>query len=322
MVGLLTGESMKLVFFGTGKFGLPTIKKLIASDHEVLAVVTQPDKKKGRGHNFKPTSVKALVGQIAPATDVFQPEKVSSKEFVETLKSMGVEIFVVVDYGQLLSKEVLMAPSKYCINLHPSLLPKYRGASPLNHVILNGDPETGNTVIKMNERMDAGSIIMQSKMDIGVEEDAESLGNRLSGQGADLVLKALDEIEAGAEHFTKQDEEEATYAHKLKKEDGLIDWETSAVDIVRKIRALKPWPGAFTLLEGKQLKVIEAEIVDAPEENIAAGTIFDYKQFIVKAGQGAIRIDMLQLEGKKAMSTEEFLRGHALDGNIIMGTQS
>ena len=313
---------MKLVFFGTGKFGLSTIKKLIASDHEVLAVVTQPDKKKGRGHNIKPTSVKALVGQIAPAIDVLQPEKVSSKEFVEILKSMGAEIFVVVDYGQLLSKEVLKAPSKYCINLHPSLLPKYRGASPLNHVILNGDPETGNTVIKMNERMDAGSIIMQSKMDIGVEEDAESLGSRLSGQGADLVLKALDEIEVGEEHFTKQDEGEATYAHKLKKEDGLIDWETSAVDIIRKIRALKPWPGAFTLLEGKQLKVIEAEIVDAPEGNIAAGTIFDYKQFIVKAAQGAIRIDMLQLEGKKAMSTEEFLRGHALDGNIIMGTQS
>ena len=311
--------SMKLVFFGTGRFGLPTIKKLVASDHEVLVVVTQPDKKKGRGYNVQPMPVKALVEKIAPALEVLQPERVSDKAFTQTLKSMGADIFVVIDYGQMLSKEVLEAPKKYCINLHPSLLPKYRGASPINRAILAGDGQTGNTIIKMNERMDAGSIIMQSQVDIAPEEDALTLFERLSGGGADLLLKALYEIEAGEEHFTKQCEEEATYAPKLKKEDGHIDWNTSAVSIIRKIRALKPWPGAFTTLSGKQLKIVEAEIVDSPKQDAAPGTIFDDNNFIVNAASGAIRIDVLQVEGKKAMTKESFLRGHSLSDNAIMG---
>lgn len=310
---------MKLVFFGTGRFGLSTIKKLIASDHDVLAVVTQPDKKKGRGYNVQPMPVKALVEKISPATDILQPFDASSDEFVSMLKNVEADLFVVVDYGQLLSKEVLEAPRKYCINLHPSLLPQYRGASPVNRAILSGDVETGSTIIKMNERMDAGSIIMQVKTDIEPEEDAEGLFERLSGQGADLIMKALEEIEMGQEHFTEQNEDEASYAPKLKKEEGHIDWSQSAVDIIRKVRGLQPWPGTFTTLQGKQLKIVEAEVVDSLDETAPPGTVFDDDQIVVNAAQGAIRVDVLQLEGKKAMTTREFLRGHSIEEGTILG---
>lgn len=313
---------MKIIFFGTGRFGLPALEKLLESRHEVAAVVTQPDRKKGRGWHLGPTPVKAFMEEEAAGAQVLQPEKVSDTVFIDSLKAIDADVFVVVDYGQFLSKELLALPRKYCVNLHPSLLPKYRGASPVNRAILNGDSETGNTVIRMNERMDAGSIIMREKTKIGEHEDAAGLLERLSREGADLLLKALGAIEAGKESLVEQNESEATYAPKLEKQEGKIDWAAPALEIIRKARAMKPWPGAFTYLDGKLLKILDAEISTASDCAGPPGTICDEKEFIISAGTGAIRVEKLQMEGKKPMPSDEFLRGHRVRKGSVLGEGS
>lgn len=310
---------MRIVFFGSGDFGLPTLKKLLESRHEVACVVTQPDKKKGRGWNVQPTLYKAFMEQAAPGIDVLQPDKVSAPDAVADLKKYDADVFVVIDYGQFLSKEALALPKKYCINLHPSLLPKYRGASPLNRVIMNGDAVTGNTVIRMNERMDAGEIVLQEETPVLKEEDAERLSSRLSDMGSLLVMKALDLIEKGAEKPVIQDETAATYAKKLSKEDGLIDWAKSAEEVLRKVRGARPWPGAFTLLGGKMLKVHRGRPSEYIFQEEVPGTVVDEKKLIVKCGDGFLKIDELQLEGKRPMSSDEFLRGYELEKGTILG---
>lgn len=309
---------MKIIFFGTGKFSLPTLKKLTESHHRTLAVVTQPDRRRGRGWNLQPALVKALVEQISPGLHVFQPEKASDASFISAVKGMNADVIVVVDYGQILTDELLEAPQKCCINLHPSLLPAYRGASPINRAILNGEKKTGNTVIKMTSRMDAGDIILQEEMEIISDEDADSLSQRLSQSGAELVLKALEKIESGEKSFVKQDESRASYAPKLKKEEGEINWASQAEEISRKVRGMQPWPGAFTYLDGKVIKVLKAEAT-SPEETAPAGAIVDTEKFIVATGKGAIKIKTLQMEGKKAVSSGEFLRGHHLEEGTILG---
>lgn len=310
---------MKIVFFGTGSFGVPALKRLLGSAHEVVAVVTQPDKKKGRGWSVMPTQVKAAMEQIAPAMDILQPEKISDGEFIAAIRGMDPDIFVVVDYGRILGEELLDVPRKYCINLHPSLLPEYRGASPVNKAILNGDEETGNTIIRMNLRMDAGSIIMQEKVRIGAEEDAVMLEERLSQNGAELLLKALEKIEAGREEFLEQDEAAATYAPRLTKKDGRIDWARAAIEIDRQVKGLVPWPGAFTFLDGKVLKIHKAGIISGGGVSAPPGSVIDANKLIVKAGQGDICIKKLQLEGKKTMSAESFLKGYPLNPGTVLG---
>ncbi|MGB3241646.1 MAG: methionyl-tRNA formyltransferase [Candidatus Omnitrophota bacterium] len=309
---------MKIVFFGSGKFGLPTLKKLIGSEHELLAVVTQPDRKKGRGWSVLPTPVNAFVEQAVPAVDVFQPEEAADKEFLAALKSKEADVFVVVDYGEFLSRDLLGLPGKLCINLHPSLLPKYRGAAPVNWAIINGEEETGNTVIELVEKMDAGGMIVQEKTTIKEEETAVELGERLSQSGGDLVLKALEIIGSGETRFTPQDENAVSFAPKLEKKHGLIEWKRSAPEVVRKVRGVQPWPGAFTYLEGKMLKILKAKEVAPPGQDGEPGSIVDEKGFIVKAGEGAVQVEEVQLEGKKAMSREGFLRGHRLERNTVL----
>ena len=303
---------MKIVFFGTGKFGLPALKKLLKSSHEVAAVVTAPDRKKGRGWNIQPMPVKAFLEQAAPGMDIFQPAKALEAAFIGSLKGIGADIFVVVDYGRLLGKEILEVPRKYCVNLHPSLLPRYRGASPVNWAILNGEEETGNTVIRMTERMDAGSIIMQETTKIGGDENVVDLLERLSRRGADLLSKALDAIEAGQERFREQDENAVSYAPKLEKKQGRIDWAASAPEIIRKVRGMQPWPGAFTYLDGRMIKILKAGPAGAGADAGTPGTVCGEGKFIVNTGSGAVRINILQLEGKKAMTSDEFLRGYRL----------
>ncbi len=244
---------MRIVFFGSGDFGEPTLKKLLESKHEVAAVVTQPDRKKGRGWNVQPTPYKAFMEQAAPGVEVLQPEKVSDPELAVDLRKIEADVFIVIDYGQFLSKEILSVPKKYCINLHPSLLPKYRGAAPINRALMDGEKTTGNTVMKMNERMDAGDIILQEATPVLKDEDAVLLSARLADMGAALVMKALELIEQGSEKPSVQDEKSATYAKKLTKEDGLIDWSKSTEEIMRRVKGARPWPGAFTALDGKML---------------------------------------------------------------------
>ncbi|MFQ5952776.1 MAG: methionyl-tRNA formyltransferase, partial [Candidatus Omnitrophota bacterium] len=205
------------------------------------------------------------------------------------------------------------------VNLHPSLLPKYRGAAPVNWAILNGENETGNTVIKLTERMDAGSIIAQEKTPINDEESALDLFKRLSQNGGQLVLKALEMIEADEVHLVEQDEGAVSYAPKLEKKQGEIEWGRPALEIVRKIRGTQPWPGAFTFLEGKMLKILRAKIVKA-ERGGKPGCVCDERDFIVISGEDAVQVEEVQLEGKKAMSRNEFLRGHKLKKDLILGS--
>ncbi len=310
---------MRIIFFGSGGFGLPTLKKLLESRHEVVAVVTQPDKKKGRGWNVQPTLYKAFMEQSAPGIEVFQPDKVSDGAFVAEIKGLDADLFVVVDYGQFLTREVLAIPKKYCVNLHPSLLPRYRGAAPINRLLMNGEKITGNTVIKMNERMDAGDIIMREETPVLKDEDAELLAARLSNMGAALMLKALDAVGKGEDKPTPQDEGAATYAPKLTKDDGKIDWARNVEEILRKIKGAKPWPGAFTFLDGKALKVHKAKPAEYIFADAAPGTIVDERNFVVRCGEGFLEMNEVQLEGKRAMSAGEFLRGYPIEKGKVLG---
>ncbi len=314
---------MRIIFFGTGKFGIPALQRLVEGPHELIAVVTQPDRKKGRGWKVNPAPVKEFIWKTHPEIEVIQPEKASDPDFIKHLATMNADVFVVIDYGQILSKRLLDVPGKYCLNLHPSLLPKYRGPSPVNWAIMNGDRETGNTVIKMNERMDAGDVILQKKTALKGDEGAGDLLERLSYEGAELVVKALELIEKGAENMVEQDESRATYTSKLTKEMGKIDWSRSSQEIIRQVRAMHPWPGAFTLLEGRTLKIIEAETVDVQgEANVPPGTICDEKKMEIRTGKGSMRVNVLQLEGKKVMTSGEFLKGKRLEKGVILGEES
>ncbi|MFH1798917.1 MAG: methionyl-tRNA formyltransferase [Candidatus Omnitrophota bacterium] len=314
---------MKIIFFGTGKFALATLKKLFEARHEIAAVVTQPDRKKGRGWNVYPTAVKALAEKIMPGINIFQPDKALDNEFIEILKKQQADVFVVIDYGRILPSEVLTAARKYCINLHPSLLPKYRGPAPINRAILNGEKETGLTVMKINERMDAGDILTQERVPIKETDNALSLSEKLSAQGANLILKVLDAIEQGKETFVKQDESKATYAAKLEKKEAEIDWNEPAEKIVRKIKGLQPWPGAYTYLDARLLKIFDAKtIISASSlKNKDFGAICDEEKFIVSTGKGSIQITRLQIEGKKPMTTEEFLKGRRLNKGTTLGNK-
>lgn len=311
---------MRLVFFGTGKFGVPALKKLFKSGHEIIAVVTRPDRPKGRGWNVQPTSVKAVVEQVSPGMNILQPENMTDSTFVETLRTGDPEVFVVIDYGQKLTEEVLGIPSRCCINLHPSLLPKYRGASPVNWAIFNGEQETGNTVIEMTERMDAGNIVLQEKVHIEENEDAVSLSQRLSETGAKLVLQALTIINDNSYETTEQDESVFSRAPKLEKKHGIINWEASVQEIMRQIKAMQPWPGAFTYLDGKMLKIIDAIPADRTQGDETPGTVCDPDKFVISTGGGMLQVKLLQLEGKKVMPAEVFLKGRRIVKGTILGS--
>ncbi|MFA6636030.1 MAG: methionyl-tRNA formyltransferase [Candidatus Omnitrophota bacterium] len=311
---------MRVVFFGTGRFGIPVLKSLLRSSHNTLAVVTRPDARKGRGWNVTPTPVKDIVEKTAPETAVLQPVKLADKSFIEDLRSFNADIFVVVDYGRILPREVLEIPGKYCLNLHPSLLPLYRGPAPVNRAILEGDSVTGNTVIRMNERMDSGDIILQDRTDIGEHDTSDVLSEKLSVKGAVLLLKAVDLIASGKEEFTAQDESKATYAAKLERPEGRIEWTLPADEICLKVRGLRPWPGTYTYLGGKVLKIIQAAACDGPDGEFTPGQVLvSETKLIVKTGRGALRVGKLQLEGKKAMTSDEFLLGHKDLAGTVLG---
>jgi methionyl-tRNA formyltransferase len=310
---------MRIIFFGTGKFGMPTLKAVLNSDHDLVAVITGADTKQGRGYNALPTPIKAFIEKAAPHIDVEQPLDLHETGFVDFLERKKADIFIVVDYGKFLPDNILGLPGKYCVNLHPSVLPKYRGAAPMNYSILKGDEVTGNTIFKMDRHMDAGPIILQEKVKIKESENVVKLAERMSSSGADLVLKALSLIENGQEKLQEQEEKEVTYAKKIKKQDGTINWEEPSQTILLKMRGLQPWPGVYSSLDGKLLKIFNASEVTGVSTDAIPGAIIDKEQFIVKTGDTAIAIETLQLEGKKKMSRLEFLRGYGLNQGTILG---
>lgn len=306
---------MKIVFFGTAEFAIPSLRALIDSEHEVAAVVTQPDRARGRNLRVSPPVTKVLAS--SHGIPVYQPHDASSQESVSRLKGFGADIFVVIAFGQILRKEALAIPRRYCVNLHGSLLPKYRGAAPTNWTIMNGDRSAGVTIIRMNEKMDEGDIVMRRDISLDPGETNITLNERLSELGAGLLMESLALIETGVEKFTQQDGSRATHAPKLRKEDGLIDWHQDALSVQRKVRGLIPWPGAYTFFCGKAIKILGAEIADGHTSHSAdAGEVLDIvksKGIVVNTGSGQLAITHLQLEGKKPLEADAFVRGHRID---------
>lgn len=315
---------MKIIFFGTSELALPGLKALLDTRYEVSAVVTQPDRKKGRHLVLTPPPVKVLA--LEKGLSIHQPDDLADSAIAETLKSYVADLFVVVSYGQILSREVLDIPGLFCINLHFSLLPAYRGAAPINWAIINGETKSGATVIKMNEHMDRGDIILQKKINIEKEDTAVELSDKLAKFGAEVLVQAIDLIESGKASFTPQDEALASYAPKLKKEDGLIDWALEAHKIHNRVRGLLSWPGTFTRcsIENKdyQLKLWKTEVAELPLGEGQAGevaAIIKHKGIVVRTGENQIIIKELQLEGGKRMSAADFIIGHRIEVGDVLG---
>ena len=315
---------MNIVFLGSAKFAIPTLSSLISSSHKIVCVVTQPDRLKGRGLTLSSTEVKKIAQ--ASKLKIYQPENINNQESAEFLNRLNPDILVVVAFGQILSQDILAIPKILCLNLHASLLPKYRGAAPINWALIKGEAKTGVSIIKMSQKLDAGPIILQRGFDIKDSDDAETLEDRLANWGADLMLEALDLIRAGTYNLIIQDESRASFASKLKKDDGLICWDKPARDISNLIRGCAGWPGAFTYYRGKILKIHKANIVSS--ESLAVSPLAgspgevlqtSKKAIVVATGEGNLFIEELQIEGKKKITVQEFISGYKISVGEILG---
>ena len=307
---------MKVVFMGTPDFAVDALQAIIEAGHEVTAVVTQPDKPKGRGKEMQATPVKTCA--LEHHIPVFQPVKVKEPEAVETLRSYEADIFVVVAFGQILSEEILQMPKYGCVNIHASLLPKYRGAGPIQWAIIDGEKETGITIQQMDKGVDTGDILFQSVVPIDAKETGESLFEKLAKAGAALIVEALPKIEAGEVTPRKQDESQASHAKMLQKSMSRIDWNRKAAELDCLIRGMISWPGASSGYHGKTLKIWQQEPVtkdQLPAEALAGaepGTVIAVEKdaIYVQTGEGALKLTEVQLEGKKRMAVKDFLLGY------------
>lgn len=310
---------MRVVFMGTPDFATGTLEEIIKAGHEVAGVVTQPDKPKGRGKVLMPTPVKEVA--VKYGIPVFQPKKVREPEFVETLRSLQPEVIVVAAFGQIITKEILEMPKHGCINVHASLLPAYRGAAPIQWAVVNGEKESGVTIMQMDEGLDTGDMIDKVVVPVTAEETGGSLFEKLSLAGAKLCVKVLEDLEKGTAVREKQPEESTTpYAKMMDKHMGEINWEKSAKEIEQLIRGLNPWPSAFTFLRGKVLKVWKAEVSEENTQKMPGEITEVTKDCIfVQTGQGILGLKELQLEGKKRMDAAAFLRGCKTEAGERLG---
>lgn len=309
---------MRIVFMGTPDFSVPTLEQLIRH-HQVVGVVTQPDKRKGRGKAmaFPPVKEKALEYEIP----VYQPVKVREPSFIEELKSMHPDIIVVVAFGQILPEEILNLPPYGCVNVHASLLPKYRGAAPIQWSIIDGEKETGVTTMYMAKGLDTGDMLDKVVVPIDPKETGESLHDKLAAAGGELILETLSKLENGTAERIPQNDAESCYAKMLTKELGEIDWNQSAVSIERLIRGLNSWPSAYTHLDGKTLKIWDADVEEG-QDDVAVGTVTEVKKdcFSVQTGEGKLKINEIQLQGKKRMPVQAFLLGYKIEkGTVLHG---
>ncbi len=307
---------MKVIFMGTPDIAVGALEAIIEAGHEVVLVVSQPDKPVGRSKALKYTPVKECA--LAHGIEVYQPARIRSEESIAYLRNYDADIFVVEAFGQIVSQEILDMPKYGCVNIHTSLLPKYRGAAPIQWAVLNGDLVTGVTTMRMDAGVDTGDIIMQQEKIIHEGETSGTLYDRLAKAGAKLIVKTLEAIENGTAVYTPQDEAQATHVSKITKEMGSIDWNRSAKEIECWIRGMDPWPSAYTRLEDKNVKIWKAKVVS--DEQIAKpGTIVRVNKntIEVQTGEGILAILELQIEGKKRMTTEAFLCGYALEEGIV-----
>lgn len=308
---------MRVVFMGTPEFAVPTLEALLEV-HEVVGVFTQPDKPKGRGKAmaFPPVKEKALEHNIP----VYQPVKIREEAVVEEIRRMEPEAIVVVAFGQILPESILNIPKYGCINVHASLLPKYRGAAPMQWSIIDGEKETGVTTMYMAKGLDTGDMILKEVVEMDPKETGETLHDKLSVLGGPLILETLRQLEAGTAPRTPQDDAKSCYASMLTKELGSIDWNKDAASIERLIRGLNSWPSAYTVWNGKTMKIWDSDVVpyEGNEEN---GTVVakDKRSFTVKCGENALQILELQLQGKKRMNTQAFLVGNQMEIGMRLG---
>ena len=308
---------MKVVFMGTPEFAVPTLQALI-DHHQVAAVVTQPDRQRGRGKKvqFSPVKEKAAEYKIP----VLQPGKARDEEFIQELETIAPDVIVVVAYGQILPERILNLPKYGCINFHGSLLPKYRGAAPIQWAVLNGEEKTGITTMYMEKGLDTGDMIDKAEVVLDPKETAGSLHDKLMNLGADLLLETLDKLEKGTIVRTKQDDSQSCYAKMLSKEMGRMDFSRSAKELEQWIRGMNPWPSAYTTMNGKTLKIWDADVVSY-EGSEEPGTVVKVTKdtIIVAAGEGALALKEIQLAGKKRMPVQAFLLGSSVETGIRLG---
>lgn len=316
---------------GTPDFAVGALEAIIEAGHRVTAVVTQPDKPKGRGKEMQMTPVKACA--LEHGIPVFQPVRVKEPEAVNTLRTYEADVFVVAAFGQILSEEILSMPKYGCVNIHASLLPKYRGSAPIQWAIINGEKTTGVTIMQMDKGIDTGDMLMKTEVEITPKETGDSLHDKLAEAGARLIVEALPKIESGDVVPVRQNDEESCYAKMLQKSMGKIDWQRSAETLDRLIRGLISWPGASTVYRGKTLKIWEEETVEQEElqgEDATARTGTDSAEpgtvvlvekdaFYVQTGEGILKILAVQPEGKKRMAVRDFLLGYQIKAGERFG---
>ncbi len=312
---------MKIVFMGSPDFAIPSLSALAESGNHIAAVVTQPDRPRGRGKKLVPTPVKQFSELLG--LPVWQPQKLS--EIKSRLQEIDPTVIVVVAFGKILSPEILALPSLGCINVHASLLPKYRGSAPIHRAIINGETVTGVTTMFMNSGLDTGDMLFRETVSIGENETTGDLHDRLAQSGARLLIKTLYGLEAGEVAREPQNGEDATYAPPLSRDDEIIHWNKSAREIKNLVRGLNPWPGARTYLNGKVLKIWRVEDIGNLQGTSTPGTVVDTdpdKGIVVETGKGKVLITELQLQGRKRMGAAQFLRGYSPVQSVVLGNDT
>ncbi len=312
---------MRVIFMGTPDFAVGTLEALRRAGHEIVLAVTQPDKPKGRGKSMQFPPVKEAA--LSHGIPVFQPRRVREPECIDELRQYQAEIIVVVAFGQILPKEILEMPKHGCVNVHASLLPKYRGAAPIQWAVINGERVTGVTTMRMDQGLDTGDMILKEEVELAPQETGGSLFDRLAQTGAALCVRTLEAIEDGTAVYTPQDHEAATHTMMIKKQLGKIDWNRPAQELVCLIRGLNPCPSAYTSLNGKTLKiwkaVVEAQEGGKTEPGIV--TAVENDRIVVQTAHGLLQLLEVQLEGKKRMTTDAFLRGFPVETGTVLGKE-
>jgi methionyl-tRNA formyltransferase len=308
---MVAGGALRIVFFGTPAFAVPTLDALLASRHSVVGVVTQPDRPRGRGHHVTRGPVKGRA--VEAGVPVLQPERLRDAEFVARLADLDADLGVVAAYGKILTDAVLAQPRLGLINVHASLLPRYRGAAPVHRAVIAGERETGVTIMRVVKALDAGPMLAAVSRPIASEETSDDVERDLARLGAPLLVSSVDALAAGTSHETPQDEAAATYAPRLTRDDGVVRWDEPADRIHDRIRGLHPWPLAFSFLNGRRI-ILRRSTVASHAKAAAPGVVIEAAgdRLVVAAGVGAIAITELQLEGRRPMPARDFLAGHRL----------
>lgn len=312
---------MKIIFMGTPDFAVGTLEALIEAGHEITLVVSQPDKPKGRGHELQPTPVKAAA--LKHNLPIYQPKRIREDMAADYLEGIEADVMVVVAFGQIIPKRILEMKKYGCINVHGSLLPKYRGAAPIQWAVIDGEKESGVTIMQMDEGLDTGDMLSKVIVPLEKKETGGSLFDKLSQAGAELCVETLKKLEEGMVVPEKQGESTTAYASQLSREMGCIDWSKSAVEIERLIRGLNPWPSAYTKMNGKTLKIWDADVADPDVSKGECGEILEVTKnaIIVKTGDGSLSLKEVQLEGKKRMDAGAFLRGYPVSAGTVLGSE-